>query len=515
MNQLPTSAIQRTESIWAKFVDSFKAHPVFWVFLLLLPLHTFAMMVLFGALGMPSRVITVLSAWKEVLAFGTAGVVVTIGVVHLFRESGRRAVARIRAGLTSIDWLVILFSIWVIARTLYGFAFGSVIPLSAQVYGLRFYLVPIALYIIGRLIQMNAIHLRRALWGLAIVGGVTGAIAVVERSLSNDVFVSLIQTLGYQHYFLDLVHTELTSPHHTAASMWLATAGNTVRRAGSVYMISKPFALTYLVIIPAGLGLLATESEGRAKRWLQVLLALCWAGLLCSLTRMPIVACVLVLVGMLWQYKRRELLYGLVVGLVLAVASIGIGTYTSGLANSATKDIATSVSGQDASTTEHTSVWTSAIHATLYHPVAGWGVGTANEDSQRVIRTNTTPVTLGAENIFLQVLEELGVVGLALNAAIFIALLVQAWHMHRRGSGIGALLGSVVGWSTVSVLVVGITTPLWGGAFVLTYFYWWLAGQAQIWKRANVGAASDTSSATTSFDSDVRTTPSFVVDGSR
>jgi hypothetical protein len=468
------------ERSWVKAMLARPWRLVLWALVIGLPLHTFVMMVLVGPIGLLGRVVTVLSAWKELLALGTATILLSLIALRAFQDGAggwRMALARARAAVTWLDGMVALFALWVLVRAAWSLKFGSPIPVSAQLYGLRFYLVPLALYVIGRIVLLTPEQFRRLLWALTIMGGVTGAIAVIERALPNDLFIRLIGALGYQRYFIGYLHAFINGPQQTAASMWLATGANTVRRAGSLYMVSKPFALTYLVIVPAALLLLMRETRLERRRWLQVCLVLSWADLICSLTRLPIIACALILVGMLVQFRRKQPLYGLLLGAVLAVVSVGVGTYTSSLTRSSGRDLSAALSGTDASTTEHASVWTAALHAATYYPVTGWGVGTANEDTTRIVRTTKEPITLGAEDVFLQVLEELGLIGLLLTLGMFGGFLWRSWHLSRGADLVSSDVGTVMLWSTLGVLVVGITTPLWSGAFVLTYFYWWLAGQ--------------------------------------
>ena len=127
------------------------------LFLIGLPLHTFLMMVLFGALRIPSNIIGILSTWKE----GLVGcITLLIAVSQIWRKRPRF----IR--LTVTDCFVILFALWVGARLIWSYVVGSNLPLNATLYGLRFYLLPIALYAMGRLVPLNNHNLRQMLWGI-------------------------------------------------------------------------------------------------------------------------------------------------------------------------------------------------------------------------------------------------------------------------------------------------------------------------------------------------------------
>ena len=128
---------------------------------------------------------------------------------------------------------------------------------------------------------------------------------------------------------------------------------------------------------------------------------------------------------------------------------------------------------------EHFGVWRQALMSALERPVFGWGPGAGNEDSQRFIKPGPSlPVTLGAESVFLQVFEELGLVGLALYVGVFVGIGLIAWRLYRRaGPGSPERELAVIAIAlTLGVIAMGTTTPIWSGAFVITYGYWWLAG---------------------------------------
>ena len=108
--------------------------------------------------------------------------------------------------------------------------------------------------------------------------------------------------------------------------------------------------------------------------------------------------------------------------------------------------------------------------------MTGVGVGAANEDTSRLLKKPNPLSRGGAENVYLQMLVELGAVGAVLYVGLLLSIGLAAIRVARRSVGGAAAFGAVVGWATLGVAMVGLTTPLWTGSFLLTYVFWWCAG---------------------------------------
>jgi hypothetical protein len=447
--------------------------PLLVVVLAGLTLHTLVLMLLFGVVGVPARLITVLSAWKEVLvAVAAAGLILGL----LFKGRWRS----IR--LVGADYLAAGLLLLVLVEGVVAMLPGHLLPFLAVLYGMRFYLVPLAAYAIGRLMPLSRRDLRVVLLAIVVAGAATGAIALAERLLTDQAYVALIEHLGYKAYFGDYVNQLLAGPGPTAASTWVDAGHGIGRRAGSVYLVSKPFALAMLVAVPAALVLLH-RATGRGWLILSVLAGLIGLGLSLSYTRAAIAAGGVIAVIVAALLRRWQLLPAVAIGLIL-----GLGVYygeshflnsRAGLRPADPPVADSAIPSLSSSDLEHFSVWSQALQASLKRPIFGWGPGAGNEDSQRFILPGPKlPVTLGAESVFLQVAEDLGLVGLALYVAMLLAIGWSAWRLFRRAEpGTPEQQQAIIALAlTICVIGVGTTTPIWSGAFVITYVFWWMSG---------------------------------------
>jgi O-antigen ligase len=103
-----------------------------------------------------------------------------------------------------------------------------------------------------------------------------------------------------------------------------------------------------------------------------------------------------------------------------------------------------------------------ALNAIAGRPL-GFGPGTVN------IASTYGPSPVTVENYYLQVAQELGIIGLLLFIAIIVLSALKLWR--QRSSDIAtALLASLVGISVVSMFL-----PAWGDE-TLSMLWWGMAG---------------------------------------
>lgn len=449
--------------VWALYLTQ---NQLIWLLIFGLPLHSFVSMILYGRLHVPSSVITVLSTWKEGVALGAA----TIFIARALPTPLQR-----RLRLSNVDMLTLLFSAWLLARLAWANLDGSAVPLQAQVYGLRFYLIPLSLYAIGRLAPLSEANRERFYWMLAIVGGVTGAIAIFERIIPDAAFISLLRAIGYHDYYINYVNAPaMWGPGSTSASMWIYIGGRFIRRAGSIYMVSKPFAFSYLVILPLTLSMLWTSRQRSARRWLWVCTILGALGLLLSITRAPIVVLVFVGLSMAFLLKRWRMLMLVTAGgiliLTLLISQPAIQTYLYSVGNAS-----------DSSTQQHLNGWIEGLTNKDTPWITGLGIGTSNQENAR-FNLDPTRYRLGviSESIYVQILQELGVTGLLLYLGLHVALIRRANRMVALSSSNPELFrtGLAIRWMTIAMLLTSFVAIPWQNALVTTYFYWLLVGQS-------------------------------------
>ncbi|NNJ11446.1 hypothetical protein EKD04_014000 [Chloroflexales bacterium ZM16-3] len=434
-----------------------------WLFIIGLPLHSFISMVLYGMLHIPGGVITALSVWKELVALIAAVVFIIRAVPAIIHRPIR---------ITLVDSFVLLFAVWVFGRLCWSNVDGSAVPLQAQIYGMRFYIIPLSLYAVGRLAVLDVNAHEKLYWMLAILGGVTGALAVIERIIPDEIFISILQALGYHSYYTDYVHaTAMWGQGNTSASMWSYIGGWFIRRASSIYLVSKPFAFSYLVILPAILSLLWTKRQRVATRWLWLCAVLSMLGLLLSITRASIVIGVFVFFVMAVLLKQWRtmvfIVFSGIISLTVLLSLPAIQSY-----------IGTIVTASDTSTRQHLDGWIGGLTNPNTPWLTGFGVGTANQENLR-FDLEPTGYQLGvvSESIYVQVLQELGVIGSLLYIGLQIALIVQANRLIASGDLYLFRAGLVVRWMVIGVLLTSFVAIPWQNALVLTYFFWLLAGQ--------------------------------------
>lgn len=447
-----------------------------------LTMHTLLLTLLVGAMHPSPSLVTALSAWKEALALVASGALLATAATGGLR----------RSAWTGSDVIITAFLIVVGVGTAISLTAMQLLPRGAVLLGVRFYLVPLAVYCIGRLLPLRMQDVRVVLTAVVVLAGITAVGAFGERLIPDAAFVQLVNSIGYKTYFGDYVHQQLTGPGPTAASMWVDAGRGIGRRAGSLYLVSKPFGLALLFAAPIALGLLA-KASGRIRLALWLLTALIGLGLALSYTRAVVAAACLVGIAVALLTRRWQVLPALAIGLGLGLAmyatEVRYVNPAQGLRPSVMATDSGSLGGLSnpaislpvatSSDSEHAEAWQLALKAGLKKPILGWGPGTGNEDSQRFVSPGgQLPVTLGAESLFLQIFEELGVIGLGLYLAVLGSVAIVAWRtMATPGSTEeGRLIPVAAIALTVGVLAAGVSTPVWSGAFVMTYGYWWLAG---------------------------------------
>src|SRR3989442_1363844 len=209
--------------------------PLAWglsLFIWLLPLHTLAITVLFGALGLSATTVRLVAAWKELLI----GVLFAIAVTHALLGGGApRRVHWLDLAVTALGCLALGYlmgaNLW----------FGMDLPLGAQLYGARDTVLVSLLYFVGRASPEIAEH-PRVLRALFVVGVVTSAIAVVERILLTPQMLVLLGAARYVQDFLGAPAITVGNLYCLPDNYWTDLGGHLVQRAGSTYMSAQGFA---------------------------------------------------------------------------------------------------------------------------------------------------------------------------------------------------------------------------------------------------------------------------------
>lgn len=420
-----------------------------------LTFHILAIALLFGLLRLPTNVVRVIAAWKEI-----AGVCLLLLVIARSALGRGPHVTIVAADLFAGGW---------IALTLVFFLTQSVllhdfVPLKAASFGLRDAAYFVLFYFVGRAtpeIGQDDRMLRRAFMILCI----TSTVAVLEQLFITP---QMLVVIGVASYVRDFLGTEVFTQGNAYGlpdNYWSLMGGHLVRRSGSVFLSSQGFAMIFLVLLPPAT-IWVLRREGRGALAARVGYGIIWAGLLVTFTRAAIAVSMLQLVSILAaRHKLTSVALtaavGLGVGLVGMVVVPGLATF-----------VLETLTWQSGSSASHVKDWTAGFTAFLEQP---WGYGIGTTD-QSAVRGGLEPIT--GDNLYLKYAVEMGVPGLALLIGTFASFIRAGVKLSRFGTDANQrALGSTVVLATTGVVFYGLTSGIFGDPIV-SYLLFWFAGTA-------------------------------------
>lgn len=417
--------------------------------------HIVAMAILFGLFGLPAGLVRTVAAWKELFA-----------VAALMAVIVRAALGRAPAVTPNAADIAVLVMIGLAAlHTVASIGgWGAQTSIALVAYGVRDTVLCFALYAVGRGTPL-VLDQGRAFRTLLVIGAVTSVIAIIERIVVTPERLVLLGVASYFNDFLGLGATTTTNIYGLPDNYWTYVGGRLVQRAGSVYLSSQGFAIPFLVIIPAATAWLFGDAK-RRRSWAVVAYALCWTGLLLSVTRMTTIACLMqvMLIVLLMRRPTPTMVLGAAGALVVAgliVAMPGLGWY-----------LWETLTWQTSSSASHGRDFASGIAAMIAHP---FGNGLATTDAT-AMRLGLRPLT--ADNLFLKYGVELGVPAL-LTLVAWLGLLT--WRgavsaLSERESDRQAL-GAFLAAGALGIALNGMTAVV-TNSLQVSYLFFWLAGSA-------------------------------------
>lgn len=421
------------------------------LFTWLLPFHVLLITVLFALVGLPAPLVRAIAAWKEV----TVLLLLCAAIARAALGAGPRA---------TVSWLDVTVGAAVllaVGHFLAGIARGGQIGVVPQLYGLRDAAFFLLLYFVGRATPEIGDD-DRALGRLFAVGVVTGAIAIAERLFVTPELLVLLGAATYYQDFLGVTGVTLGNEYGLPDYYWSQFGGQMMRRAGSVYLGSMNFALSFLVVIPAATLWLTGRARGAGLR-VRIAYAVVWAGLLLSITRMSIAACLVQVVLLVVLLGRPRTLVGVAVAaaalFAAALASVrGLPTF-----------VWETLTWQTGSSESHLQAWRDGLQVAVEHPLGvGFGMG------DNAIRFGGR--TLSSDNLYLNYAVEQGAIGLLLHLAIWAGVAAHAATVALGGGPSSQRkLGALVLVVTAGVALNGMTTLLYNSQ-MLSYHFFWLAG---------------------------------------
>ncbi len=420
------------------------------IFVWLLPFHIVVMAWLFGGLGLPGPVVRVVAAWKE----GLIAALVTAAALRVVLGRGERS---------PVQWLdLAVFGLGLLAL-LYlvgaGYWFGLEVPVGARLYGLRDAVYFSLLYFVGRATP-DVVRDERVLKALFLVGVITSVVGVAERLFVTPQMLVALGAAAYFQEFLGATLFTLGNAYGLPNNYETTIGGHMVPRVGSTYLMSQGFAISFLIIVPAAtVWLLARRRTALA--WLGY--ALVWTGLLLTITRISIVACLLQALAIAAVRRRWELIVSAAAALTLALG--GALVLVPGLAAFAWQTL----TWQSSSSLSHLRDWGTGIGNALRYPF-GAGLGVAD---MTAVRFGLDP--LAGDNQYLKYAVELGLLGLGLHLATMAGALLAGVKSARHAHDVQADYGLMVATATLGILLNALTAFVFN-SMMLTYVFFWLVG---------------------------------------
>jgi hypothetical protein len=432
---------------------SFAGRILFPALTVLLPLHILIVAFLFGGLRLSASSVRALAAWKEM------ALLIGVGTVILRAAFGRGSRSRITWLDLAVASIIGLAAVYLIAPNIF---LPVVLTPQQKLLGFRDVTYFFLAYFIGRATPDIAAD-DRFLKRLYLAGAFTSVVALCEQILVTPEHLVLLGAASYFQNFLGVAAFTEGNEYGLPANYWTLIGGRLFQRSGSVYLSSQGFAVPFVLLMPAATVWMLQE---RRRRGWWFLYLVTWAGLIASVTRMTIVACVLEMVLLTVLIRRPRMLVKIAAG--MAAIFTGAMLFVPKMAGFVMQTLLWST-GSSAS---HSKDWALGIRAMADYPL-GAGLGTTDMSA---IRNEITPLT--ADNLFLKFGVELGVLGFVLHVLVLAGIALYAYALIRRASTKSeSALGYVVLMATAGVCVNGLTAVIYNSN-VLSYLFFWLSGTA-------------------------------------
>lgn len=418
-----------------------------------LALHNLVLATLHGA-GLSGVALDVVASWKDVL------LLVAIGAAL--------AAARSLPDLRWADRLALAYAVIVVGYLLVPQGWlGGDATTRGELLALRHHLLPVAGYVLGRLLTLETRWWRRTEVAVVATAAAVAAVGLVEVFLVPLQWWRESGVPGWFSEQLGLAYRCLSG----LPENWILNTGDEdapLRRLVGPFL--SPLATAYLLVV--ALLLLAAI---RRRPWSVAVGAVVFVGLLFTHTRAGFLALtgglvVLALVRRDWRPAALAVAsLGASVAFVAVFPSIGpTTTYTPAELSCLRENAAAvggagredSLTGDDASTRSHLRNLRDGVRAVVRHP-QGYGLGNAGVSASR---TGIEPKA--GESTYTEIGIDTGVLGLAALVAWLVALLVA---LRDRSAWLTA--------SVAAVMAIGLQTDVLGVPWIAVVVFA-LAGAA-------------------------------------
>ena len=423
------------------------------------------------AWGMPTSIISHLGAWKEALALG----VILAGVRNLL-ATGRR--------LDTVDRLALAF---VAFTLLYAVAQTAIVPgapsaSNVRLLGFRETGGFVLLMFGARHAPLGPAFGRRVSRVILVVGALVSAIGIYEALFSSAWNHFVVQTVKYTRYQIDVLHSY--PANFSDIRTYGIVGGARIDRIGSVFLSS--LSCGWYLILPFAVGI---ERAIRRTASPLVLLAtvMIGAALLLTQTRSAILGALVVLVlafapsagrGRHWRTQVAILLAGLAILAVPAAFGTGLS-----------KRVQSAGNATDQSTAGHVSGFWSGLNTIGRNPL-GLGLGTGAGTGQRF----AVKGDVIAENNYLEVGDELGILPMLIFAALMVALILRLRRVAR--DRLDPLITAA--WAAAGGLALAAWFLQTWSDFAVAWTFWGVAGAALGLARQRAAVPAESSAAAAS-----------------
>jgi hypothetical protein len=406
-------------------------------------------------LGLPTPLVKDLGYFKEFWAIGLAVAVLRTGALtHRF---------------DGLDWLVTSYvgiaSAYLLLPVVAPGALGG-LPWAVRLNAWRLIALFVIVFFCARRLSFSAAAMRALFVIIAVEAVVLGGFAFWEATDKTGFNDFLVDTINLPAYKADLFNQPYADPTNllTPGSI----GGTSYNRVGSLY--ASPLTLGFFMLIPFGLAL--ERIGGRRMWWLA---AVAGGGSLYAIfltvTRSALVgAGVAVLLAAVFTVSRSSP-QRLRVFVLLGIALVFVLPAAGQSATVARFEALFTHTQLDPDAQGHVDSTRDALNAAIDQPF-GRGLGANSATGKRF----GAPITITAENSYLETAVEIGMV----PAALFLgSLIVMMRQLRRRALGSGAAAGLaggawLAGW--------GLTAS---GLFLQTWYelpvalvFWTIAGVA-------------------------------------
>ena len=442
-----------------------------YVFIVGLALHNLVLALLYDA-GLRDGPLDAVQAWKEAL--------LVVAVTRVTTDAVRARALPFRPQI--VDWLALAFATVVgvyalIPQDVLDGEAGA----KAILYGLRHGLVPVVAYFLGRSLILDREGLRRLGWTLLGAGAALAVGGLIDLYAVDVEWWRGSGAVGYFRYELGF---EYHGPGGLPDNWAFNTEDGLFRRLVASFI--SPLATAFVLVVCLLLAAVAWQDR-RRRPLVGVLVALCGAGLLFTLSRSSLLALaggfvvLAVALRRWWPVAATAVVLAAGVGFALAFTSVAPETHffpedlpyqeeqarkRGGLPGGSSL----ALNPGEPSLRSHWRSLRDGIETVLEHP-QGYGLGNAGATAARF----GVPLRAGESN-YTETGVETGLAGallfIAWNLALLLALVRSAWGATDATIRVAAA-GAAAAFA--AVLALAVQTDAYGVPW-LAYVLWWLCG---------------------------------------